>query len=99
MWCSVTLLNIFEFSVQNCSNCLTKFSTNNTAYNEERSEELEGSYVSPEDELVGAGRYDRPEADEDHPDWGWDKDQPRPVDVVVDGVDDGGEEELERSSD
>ena len=74
-------------------------STDNTAHNEEASKELKAGHVSLENELVEACRYDCPEADEDHPNRWWNKSQPCQVDVVVDGVDDGGEEELERSSD
>ena len=76
----------------------TEFSHENTGHDEERSKELKAGDISPEDELVEAGCHDSPEAAQDDPYGGWNEYQPGQVDVVIDGVDDGGEEEFERSS-
>ena len=45
--------------------CTTKFSHDNTAHDEERSEELKVGDISLEDELVDAGRDHSSEAAED----------------------------------
>ena len=49
---------------------ITKFSHDNTAHDEERSEELKVGDISLEDELVDAGRDHSSEAAESDPD-GW----------------------------
>ena len=77
----------------------TQFSTDNTGHNEEGPEQLEVGDISPQDEIVKADCDDCSEAAEDDPDGRWNQDESRQVDVVIDGVDDRGEEELERSSD
>ena len=65
----------------------TKFSHDNAAHDEERSEELEVGDISPQDELVQAGRHDSPEAAENDPDRWRHQDEAGQVDVVVDCVD------------
>ena len=49
---------------------ITKFSHDNTAHDEERSEELKVGDISLEDELVDEGRHHSSEAAENDPD-GW----------------------------
>ena len=49
---------------------ITKFSHDNTAHDEERSEKLKVGDISPQDELVDEGRDDSSEAAENDPD-GW----------------------------
>ena len=78
---------------------LTQFSTDNSTHDEEWSQDLNVGNLSPQEKLVDADRDHRPEATEDHPDWRRDEDEAGQVDVIVDGVDDGGEEELQRGSD
>ena len=50
----------------------TQFSTHNTANYEERSQELKVGHISPQDELVKAGRHSSSEAAQDDPDGGRD---------------------------
>ena len=75
----------------------TKFSHNYTAHNEETPKELKTADFSLEDELIKTGRHDGPEAAEHGPDGRWDQDEAGQVDVVIDGVDDGRNEEFEGS--
>ena len=66
---------------------ITKFSHDNTAHDEERSEELKVRDISPQDELVQEGRQNGSEAAENDPD-GWrHQDKASKVDVVVYSVD------------
>ena len=79
--------------------CSTKFSHDNTAHDEKRSEELKAGDISLEDELVDTGRHHSSEAAESDPD-GWrHQEQASQVDVVVDSVDQRRQQELEGGSD
>ena len=53
----------------------TKFSHDNTAHDEERSEELKPRDISSQDELVEAGRHHSSEAAENDPDGWWHQEQ------------------------
>ena len=65
----------------------TEFSHENTGHDEERSKELKAGDISPEDELVVAGRDHSSEAAENNPDGWWHQQKASKVDVVVDSVD------------
>ena len=50
---------------------ITKFSHDNTAHDHERSKELKVGDVSPQEELVDAGRHYSSKAAENNPDGWW----------------------------
>ena len=55
------------------ANNLSKLGEDDAHHDHGGPRELEASHLPLEDELVDAGRHNRPEAAEDDPDWRWDQ--------------------------